>query len=252
MLTAPHKVHSTSHKEKTSSAQVIIPNTIPPVDPSKKPIVAKLSTGNSKVSFQGNVFDSMTSKMKSKSTEIELGQQPSKQVTSSKRPDCIEVSHSLTDMHPSSPSWSHKNSVTEKCSGKGDPSAQGRSSGKTSPVMYTRGSLPSQRHSPYGQSPNASHHSGSSSPRDKTSTRDPLDSPTAKQLLAAALVLSPKSSPQHSNPPSTHNSPINSQPSSPSGAPHKLAYEDNAFSMYPFEYGSFQDLPPATFGRWCE
>ena len=240
-----------SHKEKTGSAQVIIPNTVSLVDPSKKPVVAKLSTGNnnSKVSSQGNVSDSVISKIvKSKSTEIELG--PSKQVISSKRPDCIGVSHSLTDMHPNSPSWSHKNSITEKCGGKGDLSTQGRSSGKTSPVMYTRGSLPSQRHSPYGQSPNANHHSGSSSPRDKTSTRDPLDSPTAKQLLAAALALSPKSSPQHSNPPSTHNSPINSQPVSPSGVSHEFAYqEDNAFSMYPFEYGSFQDLPPAAFGN---
>jgi len=246
VLTAPHKVHSISHKEKTSSAQVIIPNTISPVDPSKKPIVTKLSTGN-KVSSQGNVSDSMNSKIKSKSTEIEIGQQPSKQV---KRPDCIGVSHSLTDMCPISSSWNHKNSVSEKCGGKGDLSTQGRLSGKTSPAMYTRGSLPSQRHSPYGQSPNASHHSGSSSPRDKTSTRDPLDSPTAKQLLAAALVLSPKSSPQHSNPPSTHNSPVNSQPGSPSGVPHEFAYqEDNAFSVYPFEYGSFRDLPPAAFGN---
>lgn len=229
---------------------MIVPNTAIPIDPSKKPTVAKYSTGNnnnSKGSNQGSVADSMTSKAKSKSAETELGLQSNRQVT--KRPDCIGVSHSLKDMQPNSPSWNHKNSVIEKCGSKGDQSTQGRSSGKTSPVLYTRGSLPSQRHSPYGH---ASHHSGSSSPREKTSTRDPLDSPTAKQLLAAALALSPKS-PQHSNPPSTHNSPVNSQPGSPGGAPHEFAFqEENAFSMYPFEYGSFQDLPPAAFGKWCD
>lgn len=234
------------------------PNT---VELSKKPTVVKHATCiNKSSSSQGSLCDaSSNNKMKLKSTENDV------ENTSGNRPDCsrlpwLGTSHSR-DSHPNSPLCVHKDVGTVKSSseeGTEDVSKQSNnnsssttnsrsvSSGKTSPVIHTRTNLPSQRHSPYRQSPNGSHHSGSSSPRGKNSIHDPLDSPTAKQLLAAALALSPKTSPQNSNPPSVHNSP---SPGSPVNAPHNFTHqEDNVLSAYPFEYSSFQDLPPAAFG----
>ena len=231
---------------------------------SKKPTVAKHTTCINKSSSQGSLSDGSINKTKFKnSTENKkehsssITTHNSEQTTSTNRPECSRLpwlgpSHSC-DSHPNSPLCGHKDIETVKSpEGSADvlkpSSSASRSlpSGKTSPVIHTR---PSQRHSPYRQSPSNSHHSGSSSPRGKNSIHDPLDSPTAKQLLAAALALSPKTSPQHSNPSSVHNSPSTSQPGSPVNPPHNFSYqEDNVLSAYPFEYSSFQDLPPAAFG----
>ena len=211
--------------------------------------------------------------MKLKSAENEKEHSPTTthnigQTTSTTRPEYSRLPWLGTsrscDSHPNSPLCSHKDIkavkspegtadvVKQSSSGHGSSSSSSTNrspSGKTSPVMHTRNNLPSQRHSPYRQSPGNGHHSGSSSPRGKNSIHDPLDSPTAKQLLAAALALSPKTSPQHSNPSSVHNSPSASLPGSPTNAPYNFTYqEDNVLSAYPFEYGSFQDLPPAAFG----
>ena len=238
------------------------------VELSKKPItLAKHTTCINKSSSQGSLCDTSANKMKFKSTEnvkehSSINTHGSGQTSSSNRAECsrlpwIGTSHSC-DSHPNSPKCGHKDVGGVKSpEGTGDGVKQAGSSGnnrstpngKTSPVMHTRVNLPSQRHSPYRQSSNNSHHSGSSSPRGKNSIHDPLDSPTAKQLLAAALALSPKTSPQHSNPSSVHNSPSTSLPGSPVNAPHNFTYqEDNVLSAYPFEYSSFQDLPPAAFG----
>lgn len=227
------------------------PNT---VELSKKPIVTKHTTCINKSSSQGSICDISSSKMKFKSTENEAEHSSkvmhtSGQTTSSNKPDSSSRSlwlggSCLCDSHPNSPLYKDVGTVKNS---EGTGSNRSVPSGKTSPVMYARGNLPSQRHSPYWQSPNNGHHSGSSSPRGKNSIHDPLDSPTAKQLLAAALALSPKSSPQHSNPSSVHNSPSTSLPNSPIAA--NFTYqEDNVLSAYPFEYSSFQDLPPAAFG----
>ena len=264
LFSAPHKVHSSSHKEKSASQVITPPNTI---ELSKKPIVTKHTTCINKSSSQGSLSDSSINKMKLKSVENEKEHSSTitHNTTSTTRPEYsrlprLGTSHSC-DSHPNSPLCSHKDVEVVKSpegtgdvvkqSGSGGSSSTNRSppSGKTSPVMHTRNNLPSQRHSPYRQSPSNGHHSGSSSPRGKNSIHDPLDSPTAKQLLAAALALSPKTSPQHSNPSSVHNSPSASLPGSPTNAPHNFTYqEDNVLSAYPFEYSSFQDLPPAAFG----
>ena len=250
-----------SHKEKSVSQVIAPPNSI---EVSKKTIVAK-HTMCIKSSSQGSLCDATPNKMKLKNTENDkeyssVTTHNSGQGTSN-RPECsrmprLVASHSC-DSHPNSPQCGHKD-VGKSLEGTLDGSKQsscivsGNSNrstpnGKTSPVMHTRVNLPSQRHSPYRQSPNNNHHSGSSSPRGKNSNHDPLDSPTAKQLLAAALALSPKTSPQHSNPSSVHNSPSASLPASPINAPHNFTYQEE-LSAYPFEYSSFQDLPPATFG----
>lgn len=238
------------------------PNTI---ELSKKPTVAKHTTCINKSSSQGSLCDTSSNKMKFKSTESDkaIVIHNSGQTNLSNKPECSKLpwlgtSHSC-DSHPNSPLCIHKDvGLIKSPEGTGDVIKQATTgsntsrsipSGKTSPVIHTRGNLPSQRHSPYRQSPNNSHHSGSSSPRGKNSIRDPLDSPTAKHLLAAALALSPKTSPQHSNPSSVHNSPSASLPGSPINAPHNFAHqEDKELSPYPFEYSSFQDLPPAAFG----
>jgi len=193
--------------------------------------------------------------MKFKSTENEVEHtskvtHTSGQTASSNKPDrSLWLGTSCScDSNPNLSLNSHKDGTVKSSEVTGDVLKQASSnnrsvpSGKTSPVIYTRGNLPNQRHSPYRQSPNNGHHSGSSSPRGKNSIHDPLDSPTAKQLLVAALALSPKSSPQHSSP--------SPSPSSPNiTAPHDFTYqEDNVLSAYPFEYSSFQDLPPAAFG----
>lgn len=234
------------------------PNTI---ELAKKPIIAKHTTCVNKSSSQGSLSDSSANKMKVKSVEIEKdmtthngGQSTSSNRAESSRLPLLPTSHSC-DSHPNSPLCGHKDvgmvkslegsgDVAKQTTSEGSNSKRSTPSGKTSPV---RVNLPSQRHSPYRQSPNNSHHSGSSSPRGKNSIHDPLDSPTAKQLLAAALALSPKTS--HSNRSSVHNSPSTSLPASPVNAPHNFTYqEDNVLSAYPFEYSSFQDLPPAAFG----
>lgn len=236
------------------------------IELSKKSIVAKHSTCIiNKSSSQGSLSDASPNKMKLKITENEkehcsVTAHNNGQVTSSRseysRMPRLVTSHSC-DSHPSSPLCGHKD-VGKSPEGTGDGSKQSGSvggssnrsspNGKTSPVMHARVNLPSQRHSPYRQSSNNNnHHSGSSSPRGKNSNHDPLDSPTAKQLLAAALALSPKTSPQHSNPSSVHNSPSTSLPASPINAPHNFTYQED-LSAYPFEYSSFQDLPPSTFG----
>lgn len=240
-----------SHKEKSASQVITPPNTI---ELAKKPTVAKHTTCINKSSSQGSLCDASPNKTKFKSTENEkehssVTTQNTGQTTSN-RPECsrlpwLGTSHSC-DSHPNSPLCGHKDVETVKSpEGTVDGLKQSgsssnnrsTSSGKTSPIMHTRVNLPSQRHSPYRQSPNNSHHSGSSSPRGKNSTHDPLDSPTAKQLLAAALALSPKTSPQHSNPSSVHNSPSTSTPASPINPPHNFTYQEN--SPYPFEYSSF-------------
>lgn len=237
------------------------PNTI---ELSKKPVATKHTTCINKSSCQGSLSDSSINKMKLKSLENdkEHSLATTHNTTATTRPECsrlprLTTSHSC-DSHPNPPLCNHKEvEVVKSPEGTGDVKESGScstnrsppSGGKTSPVMHTRNNLPSQRHSPYRQSPSNGHHSGSSSPRGKNSIHDPLDSPTAKQLLAAALALSPKTSLQHSNPSSVHNSPSASLPGSPINAPHNFTYqEDNVLSAYPFEYSSFQDLPPAAFG----
>ena len=264
---APHKAHSASHKEKSASQVINPPNLAELV---KKPVIIKHTTCINKSSSQGSLGDgSSVNKIKLKSGENEkdhssTATRNSGQATTTNRPECSRLPRLGTsrscELHVNSPLCSHKDVETVKSpEGTGDVIKQSSSgsnggnrsspTGKTSPVIHARNNLPSQRHSPYRQSPSNGYHSGSSSPKGKNSIHDPLHSPTAKQLLAAALVLSPKTSPQHSNPSSVHNSPSSSLPGSPVNAPHNFPYqEDNVLSAYPFEYGSFQDLPPAAFG----